>query len=140
METDDYLNSSGVLTTYIKKNIGVNVPSLYKRIKYFHENGKQWYEQYFNIVEVTDENIPVKKCPYCSWLTIDVDNKSGMFETHLSREHGISKMQYLEEHPEDREYFTLVCKTKDIKWKLIKGNLLLVVFVVKNLHGLIGGI
>lgn len=120
METDDYLNSSGVLTTYIKKNIGINVPSLYKRIKYFHEYGKQWYEQYFNIVEVPDENIPVKKCPYCSWSTIDVDNKSGMFETHLSREHGITKIQYLEEHPEDREYFTLVCKTKDIKMETDK--------------------
>ena len=45
------------------------------------------------------------KCPYCDWETIDVDNRSGMFETHLKKRHNMSKNEYIKEHPEDKDYF-----------------------------------
>ena len=115
VEIDDYLNTSGALTAYIKNVLKIEVPSLYKRKKYFHDNGIQWYEQFFDIIEVVDQKKETKKCPYCDWETVDVNNRSGMFETHLLKEHGITKLQYLEEHPDDRGYFTLVNKSLDRK-------------------------
>lgn len=113
IQFSDYLNKSGALTAYIKNKFGIEIPSLYKRKKYFHEHGKQWYEQFFDIREVADERKEVKKCPYCSWETVDVDNKSGTFERHLLAEHSIGKLEYLKEHPDERKYFSLVKKTLD---------------------------
>lgn len=112
---DDYLNTSGALSTYINKKLKIEIPTLFKRKKYFRENGKQWYEEFFDIIEVVDQKKNVKKCPYCGWETIDIHNKSGMFETHLLKEHCMTKLQYLDEHPEDREYFTLANKSLDRK-------------------------
>lgn len=108
--TYDYLNKSGEITEYVSK-LGVKLDSSYKRRRAFEDTGVFWWEDYFVI---TTEKIKDKKvCPYCGWSTIDVGNKSGAFEVHLLKEHGISKEEYLKEHPEDREYFSLVCKTKN---------------------------
>lgn len=92
-ETLDYLNKGGNLTTHIKKYYGVDVPSLYYRKKYRLENGKEWWEQWFDIKEV--KNKETKKCPFCDWKTIDVDNKSGALEMHLRKKHNISRDEYL---------------------------------------------
>lgn len=110
---DDYLNKSGCMTSYIKSTLGIEVPSLFLRKKYFHENGKQWHEQWFDIILEDEVNVETKKCPYCNWETTDVNNRSGMFLTHIQKEHGISREEHLRLHPEDREYFSLVNKTLD---------------------------
>ena len=101
--TRDYENLAGVLTTYIKKEYNVEIPTLYFRRRYYMETGNYWWEQWFDIVLV--DNCETKKCPYCDWETIDVDNKSGMFETHLLKRHNITKIEYLKEFPQDKEYF-----------------------------------
>ena len=105
-ETRDYLNKGGTLTTYVKKQYHVDVPSLYFRKKYKEENDKEWWEQWFDIVEVKDKD--VKKCPYCDWVTVDIHNKSGAFEVHIKRKHGLTKMNYLKDFPQDKKYFSLV--------------------------------
>ena len=108
--TYDYLNKSGELTEYVNR-LGVKLDSSYKRRRMFEDTGKFWWEDYFY---VTTEKIKDKKvCPYCGWSTIDVENKSGAFEVHLLKEHGISKEEYIKEHPEDRQYFALACLTKN---------------------------
>lgn len=112
---EDVLNKSGTLTSYIKNVLCIEIPSLFKRKKYFHENGVQWYEQYFDIVEEKNESLPLKKCPYCNWSTIDVENKSGMFETHLLKDHGITKFEYLKEFPNDKSFFEIANKTLNRK-------------------------
>lgn len=101
--TRDYENLAGVLTTYIKKEYNVEIPTLYFRRRYYMETGNYWWEQWFDIVLV--DNCETKKCPYCDWETIDSDNKSGMFETHLLKRHNITKIEYLKEFPQDKEYF-----------------------------------
>lgn len=108
-EFNDYMNQAGLLTSYIKEKIGIDIPSLYDRRKYYMETGNYWWEQWFDIIKL--ENKPTKKCPYCNWETEDIDNKSGAFEVHLREKHGISKMEYLKEHPEDKSYFVLVNET-----------------------------
>lgn len=108
---EDYMNKSGVLTNYIKNNLNIAIPSLYKRTKFFKDNGYQWYEQWFEITLKENVKQPTKKCPYCEWETVDVENKSGMYLTHILKEHGYTKEQHLMLHPEDKEFLSLKNKT-----------------------------
>ena len=105
-ESPDVENKGGVLTTYIEKQYGIKTPTLYDRRMYYMRTGNYWWEQWFDI-EYRDKK-PVKKCPYCDWETVDVENRSGMFITHLQKKHNMSRLQYLEQHPEDRPYFETV--------------------------------
>lgn len=118
-EFEDYLNKSGCLTNHIKTQLGIEVPSLFKRKKYFHENNKQWVEQWFDIILVKDNVKNKKVCPYCGWETIDVNNKSGMFMTHLLKEHGKTIEEYLSEYPNDSEYFSKQASIIKRKQKLV---------------------
>lgn len=106
---EDYMNQGGYLTSYIHKTYNVEIPSLYERRIYYMETGNYWWEQWFDIVLV--KNKLTKKCPYCDWETTDIENKSGAFEVHLREVHGIDKLSYIECHPEEKEYFSLVCET-----------------------------
>ena len=92
-ETRDYLNKAGVLTSYIRNQYHVDVPTIHFRKKYKEEHGKEWWEQWFDIKEV--ENKETRKCPLCDWKTIDVYNKSGALEMHLRKKHNISRDEYL---------------------------------------------
>lgn len=108
-EFNDYMNQGGYLTSYIKDKIGIETPTLYDRRKYYMETGNYWWEQWFKIEK--RENKPTKKCPYCDWETEDINNRSGAFEIHLRSKHGISKLEYIKEYPEDKPYFALVSET-----------------------------
>lgn len=106
----DCENKGGHLTDYIRKTLGIEIPSLYDRRIYYQTTGNYWWEQWFNVEKQKKD---IKKCPYCNWQTIDVENKSGAFEVHLREKHGITKINYLKEFPEEKNYFTLVNKTLD---------------------------
>lgn len=100
---NDYENNGGYLTSYIKKNIGIDIPSLYDRRIYYQETGNYWWEQWFDIILV--KNNETKKCPYCEWETSDIENKSGSFQIHLKEKHGLSINDHLKKFPCDSEYF-----------------------------------
>lgn len=102
----DYNNVSGCLTSYINKKLGIEIPSAFLRRKYYRQTGNYWHEQWFDIVKEKTEIKEVKRCPYCGWITIDVNNRSGVFEQHLKNQHQISVEEHLKNHPEDKEYFT----------------------------------
>lgn len=106
----DYMNSGGFLTTYIKNTYGIETPSLYFRREYYMTTGNYWWEQWLTVRLV--EDTLTKKCPYCDWTTVDLDNKSGAFELHLKKSHNMSIEQYLSEHPEDEYYFSNYTKKK----------------------------
>lgn len=99
---NDYMNSGGFLTSHIKKIYGVEIPSLYDRRIHYMKTGNYWWEEWFDIIEVKDKE--KKKCPYCSWETLDINNKSGAFVNHLKFEHGISIEEHLKSYPDDEEY------------------------------------
>lgn len=111
--TTDLNNSSGIITTYIKKQYGITIPTLYERRKFYMKTGNYWWEQWLNVKTVDNDRI--KKCPYCDWTTSDIENKSGAFEQHLLKKHSITKSQYLEEYPTEREYFRLANKRLDLQ-------------------------
>lgn len=108
-ESKDINNKGGVLTSYIEQTYGVATPPIYDRRIYYMMTGNYWWEQWLKVKLV--EKPKTKKCPYCNWETTDLENKSGMFEVHLLKEHGIGKRDYIQRHPEDKPYFALASKT-----------------------------
>lgn len=113
---NDIENKGGHLTSYIEKVYGVKPPSLYDRRIYYQETGNYWWEQWFTVEKRYKKK--TKKCPYCEWETIDVDNTSGAFEQHLKNSHGKMVAEYLTEHPDDSEYFKKYNKEKKHSEKL----------------------
>ena len=113
---NDYMNQGGFLTSYIKEKEKIEIPTLYDRRKYYMETGNYWWEQWFNIEK--RENKPTKKCPYCTWETTDVENKSGAFEQHLVNIHNKTIEDYLNEFPEDSTYFSVFKKKKEKEVKM----------------------
>jgi hypothetical protein len=101
--TNDYLNKAGVLTNYIHKTYNIDIPTLYDRRKYYMETGDYWWERWFDIKKI--KNNETKKCKYCNWETVDISNKSGAYEQHLLKVHNITKENYLKDFPEEKEYF-----------------------------------
>ena len=118
--TKDFMNNAGVLTTHIKSNYGVEPPTLYYRRKYYMQTGNYWWEQWFDIK--SQKKIKAKKCPYCEWETIDISNKSGWFEQHLLKAHGISPSEHLEKYPNDINYFSGYVKEKKRNERLLKND------------------
>jgi hypothetical protein len=104
LEFDDVNNLSGCLTRHILETYG-NVPiptNTYQRKKYELINGKKWYEEYFDIIEVVVNE--ARKCKLCGWETEDVLNKTGCFENHINKNHRISIDEYLKEFTDDIKY------------------------------------
>lgn len=101
---NDANNLSGNLTRHIVELYGdVNIPSnTYQRKKYEKENGKKWYEVYFDIIEI--EKIPTRKCSLCEWETSDIDNKTGCFDNHINNIHKISLEDYLNSFPNEIKF------------------------------------
>lgn len=112
-KSKDLLNCGGFLTSYIKKQYNIEIPTLYDRRMYYMKTGNYWWEQWLTYVKV--ENTPIKKCPFCDWTTIDVKNKSGMFEQHLRNIHKISKMDYIKQFPEEAQYFQIADPIKNLQ-------------------------
>lgn len=129
-EFNDYENNGGYLTSHIKNNLHIEIPSLYYRRIYYQETGNYWWEQWFDVISVKDKD--TKKCPYCEWETCDVENKSGAFQIHLKENHNLSINEYLEKFPSDYIYFKKYSKKYDREKKLEKKDNYVVCPICKN--------
>ena len=112
----DYMNKGGFLTSHIKEKLGIEKPTLYARRKYYEETGNYWWEQWFDIVSEPDSQ--TKKCPYCDWETVDIENKGGRFSEHIKNAHGLTPEEHLKKYPEDEKYFVNFLKRTKKKEKL----------------------
>lgn len=104
---DDIENKSGSITNYIKEKYpNFEIPSSFKRRDFLKKTGKYWYEEFLeiNIIEKEEEK-EFKKCNYCNWNTIDLDNRSGMYGLHLEKNHNIKIEEHIKNVPEDKIYF-----------------------------------
>lgn len=118
LEFNDSNNTSGSLTKHIIKTYGdVDIPNnTYQRKKYFKLHNKHWFEEYFDIVEkIISET---KRCAYCKWETIDINNLSGQYQIHLKSEHNISINDYIKEYPDDLKFFNKYKTTVERKKEL----------------------
>jgi hypothetical protein len=102
----DANNYSGALTAHLKTLYPeIDVPAnTYHNKRYELEHGKKWYSDYFDIQEVDKKE--TKKCSYCDWETEDILNRTGCFEVHLKKTHNIDLSEYLNDYPEDINYFS----------------------------------
>lgn len=113
----DYLNKSGALINHLRKIFPeLEIPSDWKRLEIYKTTGIYWWEEYYDVIPRKKDIKTIKKCPYCDWFTYDIENKSGAFEQHLMTKHNISKIEYISQHPEDKEYFTT--KNKSLQREL----------------------
>lgn len=110
---DDVNNKSGVLTKHIIENYGdITIPSNnYQRKKYELENGKKWYEEYFEIIQVDKKEN--RKCSLCEWETEDIFNKTGCFENHIRTKHNISLKEYIQKFPNEIFFHKKLIKEKE---------------------------
>ena len=101
---NDPNNLSGGLTRHIIQIYGdVNIPTnTYQRKKYEQINGKKWFEEYFDILEIEKEF--KRNCGLCDWETNDIKNQSGCFTTHIENEHNINIDEYLNQFPTEIKY------------------------------------
>lgn len=116
---NDYMNNGGFLTSHIKKKYNEKIPSLYNRRLFYMKTGNYWWEQWFNIIKVKNEE--TKKCPYCTWETLDIHNKSGAFLNHLKYEHDMTIEEYIKNNPNDAHYFSRQLKEIE-KNKLLENS------------------
>lgn len=114
-KSNDINNKGGVLTTYLKKQYNIVVPSLYERNKYYMKTGDYWWEQYLTYVKITNKT--KKKCPFCNWETTDVDNKSGCFEQHLMKCHNYTKNDYIKLYPNEKDYFKTTSLINNLQYE-----------------------
>lgn len=115
---NDVMNYGGFLHKHLRE-LGIEIPPYYQRRMHFNANKKYWFEEYYDIIQVKNEEAkPTKKCPYCKWETVDIENKSGAFLVHLRTAHNLDKIQYLQEHPEDVEYFAMANQTANLQHSL----------------------
>lgn len=122
MVIKDPNNLSGKLTKHIIELYGdVWIPSnTYQRKKYELINNKKWFEEYFNIIKI--ENSPTRKCKLCEWVTEDTSNKTGCFETHISKSHKITLDDYLLKFPEDIKHHPNYIKKTELTKFLSKSK------------------
>ena len=98
----DFNNAAGGITLHVKKMYpDFVIESSFKRRRFEKLTGEKWYGQFFDLIK--NENIAeTKKCAYCDWETIDVDNKTGAYTVHLLNKHDISIDRYINDYPEER--------------------------------------
>jgi hypothetical protein len=114
----DYKNKSGKITKYIEETFPeYKIPSKYIRREQYLKTNKYWYEVFFDIIEEIVEKKETKKCKYCDWETIDLDNKSGAYKNHLQKKHQFSIEEHLLNYPEDKSYFNTFKKKENEKFK-----------------------
>lgn len=113
---NDYMNEAGFLTTHIKTTYNVEIPSLYDRRIYYMKTGNYWWEQWFDIVKKKKED--TIKCPYCDWESVDINNKSGAYTSHILS-HGISIEEHLKQYQNEEYLFHNQVKLINEKKKMM---------------------
>lgn len=113
---NDPNNLSGKLTKHIIENYdNVDIPkNNYQRKKYEIDNGKKWFEEYFDVIEVGIT--PTRMCKLCNWETFDTTNKTGCFEQHINKNHNITILEYLKKFPEDYKYHPTIIKQNELNY------------------------
>lgn len=83
----DYKNYSGNLTKHLS-SIGIQTSDVLS---------------YYDIIEHKQDSKPTWKCPYCSWTTVDYNNKKGGWITSHINKHGINIEDHIQNYPEDSD-------------------------------------
>jgi phage antirepressor YoqD-like protein len=105
----DWFNEGGFLSSHLRK-LNIVIPSHNERKKYQMEFGVLWWEQHFDYVI---EHIKTVKCKICDWSTIDVNNKTGALQKHITETHNITMDEYLNNNPDEIDYYKSIIKNNN---------------------------
>lgn len=112
-EFKDYNNTSGILISHIIEEYPeIIIPSKFIRKKFEITNSIKWYEQFFNIIEFSENLKETFKCKLCVWETMDLINSGGAYTKHITKVHNIDSKKYLELFPEDTNLFNTFVKNE----------------------------
>jgi hypothetical protein len=118
---NDPNDKSGAIKKHIRDQLKISYPSLNERRKYYSQNRRYWFQEYFILREINEE--AKRACKKCGWETTDVNNKTGAFETHINRDHPEydSIDSYLKDFPEDKVFHPTTTNKQryeqDLKYK-----------------------
>lgn len=118
-EFSDIDNRSGAITTHLI-NLGIEIPSSYKRREYFKKNNLHWHMFFFEKIKI--DELEKNKCKYCEWYTIDLNNESGCYTVHLNKKHNKSIKDYLVEFPNESYKFKTFSEKEEARKETIKKN------------------
>lgn len=117
----DVSNSSGIITIHLQEVYKeLEIPTKYIRAKYKKQHGVYWHEQFFDIKQ--KQEVETKKCKYCDWKTIDIDNRSGQYTLHLQKEHQKSIKDYIVDFPEEKTLFKTQLTKLALKTQLLSNK------------------
>ncbi len=100
----DTINKSGSLSKHLKELYpDIIIPSFYYSKKFYQEYGYNWFDEYFILGDTVEKE--TIKCKLCDWRTIDITNKSGVYQNHLNKCHKIDVNDYINKFPNEIKYF-----------------------------------
>lgn len=97
---NDILNKSGFVTTHLKKEYDLDIPSLYKRNMVIKTTGKLWYEKYFTVVDTVNKEQWV--CPICNYTTNDLNNLGGGITKHIKQHKYYDLIEFNQKYPDSK--------------------------------------
>ena len=97
---DDVLNKSGSITTHIRNNYQIELPSTYIRNRISETTGKLWYEDYFELIDKINEEKWC--CSICEWETIDIENKAGSITKHIFSHDYLTINDFINDYPKEK--------------------------------------
>lgn len=112
-EISDYRNKGGVILEHVMKYIPeFKIESKYKRKSVEMKTGRFWYHDFFDFIV---RKVDLRKCRFCDWTTIDTENKSGCYTSHLKEIHEMEIEKYVEIFPDEKDIFKTFMNKMDLK-------------------------
>lgn len=112
-EFSDYKNSGGAITEHIQNTFPeFSIESKFKRKSIEMKTGKFWYDEFFDFKV---KKVNLKKCKLCDWETIDIENKSGCYTSHLKDMHGLGIEEYLQSFGDEKHLFKTHVERLELK-------------------------
>jgi hypothetical protein len=102
----DYKNSSGSLTSYLKKSFpDIKIPLARHRREYQKKHNTPWLFQFFDYKEVEPIKKEIVSCMMCDYSTTDSNNNAGFLTRHIVNHHKFSIVDYVKSYPKQKGYF-----------------------------------
>lgn len=114
-----YLN--GMTISDISEKLTITVKKIRKILKELNIKTGRWHN-YIKPIKIINnkkenkkEDKPVKRCPYCDWVTYDVSNYSHAYPKHIIQEHESDIEKHLLTYPDDIFFFEKILKRREGK-------------------------
>ncbi len=115
------LYNDGLTISEISEKIKMTVKKIRKILKECNVKTGRWHnytkpsKTTTLVIKNKKKDRPFKKCPYCEWITYDVNNYSHAYPKHIIQEHESNIDKHLSIYPEDILFFEKILKRREGK-------------------------